>query len=108
MRIWRWHCWSSCGRLPKVNSEHEGVRNKRDNARFSMSSARVFLFLRGAVPLLLVGLALLAGPALLVWWLRGGPFGVDDALIGGAISVVLLIVVGLTFGWAVGRVVRGR
>jgi uncharacterized BrkB/YihY/UPF0761 family membrane protein len=94
--------------LPKLKIENEELRNKRDTARFSIFNSRYFLFLRGAVPLLLVALALLAGPALLVWWLRGGPFGVDDALIGGAISVVLLIVLGLAFGWAVGRIVRGR
>ena len=69
----------------------------------------MFIFLRGAVPLLLIALALLAGPALLVWWLRGGgQFGLDDLLIGGAISVVLLIVVGILFGWAVGRIGRAR
>ena len=66
------------------------------------------MFLRGAVPLLLVALALLAGPALLVWWLRGGRFGLDDLLIGGAISIALLIVAGLGFGWAVGRIGRAR
>ena len=86
------------------------MRNKRDNAhsQFSIFNSQLFIFLRGAAPLLLVALALLAGPALLVWWLRGGPFGLDDALIGGAISVVLLIVAGLVFGWAVGRIGRAR
>ncbi|HEU5102800.1 MAG TPA: hypothetical protein VFU22_27450 [Roseiflexaceae bacterium] len=68
----------------------------------------MFTFLRGAVPLLLVAVALLAGPMLLVWWLRGGPFGLEDALIGGAISAALLIVGALLFGWAVGRIGRGR
>ena len=58
------------------------------------------------MPLVLAALALLAGPTLLVWWLRGGPFGLDDALIGGAISVALLVVLGLVFGWAVGRIGR--
>jgi uncharacterized BrkB/YihY/UPF0761 family membrane protein len=84
------------------------VSNKRDNAhsQFSIFNARWFIFLRGAVPLLLVALALLAGPVLLVWWLRGGRFGMDDLLIGGAISAALLIVAGLAFGWAVGRIGR--
>lgn len=76
--------------------------------RFSIFNSQLFMFLRGVVPLLLVVLALLAGPTLLVWWLRGGAFGMDDALIGGAISVALLIVAGLVFGWAVGRIGRAR
>jgi uncharacterized BrkB/YihY/UPF0761 family membrane protein len=76
--------------------------------RFSILHSQLFIFLRGAVPLLVVALALLAGPALLVWWLRGGQFGLDDALIGGAISVALLAVAGLVFGWAVGRIGRAR
>ena len=86
------------------------MRNKRDNSqrRFSILHSQLFIFLRGAVPLLLVALALLAGPALLVWWLRGGTFGLDDALIGGAIGVALLAVAGLVFGWAVGRIGRRR
>jgi uncharacterized BrkB/YihY/UPF0761 family membrane protein len=71
-------------------------------------NSRLFIFLRGAVPLLLAVPALLAGPALLIWWLRGGPFGLDDALIGGAISVALLIVLGLVFGWAVDQIGRRR
>ena len=84
------------------NSEERGKR-------VSILHSRFFLLLRGAVPLLLVALALLAGPALLVWWLRGGgQFGMDDLLIGGAISVALLIVAGLVFGWAVGRIGRAR
>ena len=84
---------------------------KNDEERQQRSSilhSRLFMFLRGAVPLLLVALALLAGPALLVWWLRGGRFGLDDLLIGGAISIALLIVAGLGFGWAVGRIGRAR
>jgi uncharacterized BrkB/YihY/UPF0761 family membrane protein len=97
--------------LPKLRIENVTLRNKRDNAhsRFSILHAQLFIFLRGAVPLLLVALALLAGPTLLVGWLRGGgQFGLDDLLIGGAISVALLIVAGLMFGWAVGRIGRGR
>jgi uncharacterized BrkB/YihY/UPF0761 family membrane protein len=76
--------------------------------RFSIFNSQLFIFLRGAVPILLVVLALLAGPALLLWWLRGGSLGLDDLLIGGAISVALLIVAGLVFGWAVGRIGRTR
>ena len=72
----------------------------------SIFNSRLFIFLRGGVPLLLAMLALLASPALLIWWLRGGPFGLDDALIGGAISLALLIVLGLVFGWAVGQMGR--
>jgi uncharacterized BrkB/YihY/UPF0761 family membrane protein len=82
--------------------------DKERHQRFSILHSQLFILLRGAVPLVLVGLALLAGPTLLIWWLRGGPFGIDDALIGGAIGVGLLIVAGLVFGWAVGRIGRGR
>jgi uncharacterized BrkB/YihY/UPF0761 family membrane protein len=80
--------------------------NEERQRRFSILHSQWFVFLRGAVPLLLVALALLAGPALLVWWLRGGRFGMDDLLIGGAISAALLIVATLVFGWAVGRIGR--
>jgi uncharacterized BrkB/YihY/UPF0761 family membrane protein len=92
-----------------LSIENEKLRNKRDNSQFSIFNSRLFLFLRGAVPLLLVALALLAGPTLLVWWLRGGgQFDMEDLLIGGAISVALLAVAGLVFGWAVGRIGRAR
>jgi uncharacterized BrkB/YihY/UPF0761 family membrane protein len=89
--------------------ENEKLRNKRDNAhsQFSIFNSQLFIFLRGAVPLVIVALALLVGPTLLIWWLRGGPFGLDDLLIGGAISVALLMAAGLVFGWAVGRIGRG-
>jgi uncharacterized BrkB/YihY/UPF0761 family membrane protein len=79
--------------------------DERDQ-RFSILHSQLFIFLRGAVPLILVVLALLAGPTLLIWWVRGGPFAMDDLLIGGAISVALLIVAGVVFGWAVGRIGR--
>jgi uncharacterized BrkB/YihY/UPF0761 family membrane protein len=82
--------------------------NEERHQRFSILHSQLFIFLRGAVPLLLVALALLAGPTLLVWWLRGGQFSMGDLLIGGAISVALLMVLGLVFGWAVGRIGRGR
>jgi hypothetical protein len=75
---------------------------------YSILHSQLFILLRGAVPLLLIALALLAGPTLLVWRLRGGPFGLDDALVGGAISVALLVALGLAFGWAIGRMGRGR
>jgi uncharacterized BrkB/YihY/UPF0761 family membrane protein len=69
---------------------------------------QMFTFLRGAVPLVLAALAVLAGPALLIWWLRGGVFGMDDLLIGAAISAALALVLGLLFGWAVGQAGRRR
>jgi len=64
------------------------------------------LLLRGAVPLLLVALALLVGPTLLIWWLSGAALGWRQVIIGGAISVGLLVALSLTFGWAVGRMRR--
>lgn len=70
--------------------------------------SRAALLLRGAIPLGLAALALLIGPALVVWWLRGGAFTAGDALIGGAISASLLVVGGLALGWAVGRLGRRR
>src|SRR6266496_1620962 len=71
------------------------MKNSQERGkRFSILHSRLFIFLRGAVPLLLVALALLAGPTLLVWWLRGGPFGLDDLLIGGSIILVLLVTPG--------------
>jgi uncharacterized BrkB/YihY/UPF0761 family membrane protein len=68
----------------------------------------VSLFLRGAMPLLLVVLALLAGPALLIWWLSGAALGWQQVLLGGAISLGLLVALVLAFGWAVGRMGRTR
>lgn len=66
------------------------------------------LLIRGAGPLLLVGLALIGGPALLAWWLLGGPFGWRHLLIGVLSGVALLAIGGLIFGWALGRQLRGR
>lgn len=84
------------------NSEERGKR-------FSILHSQFFIFLRGAVPLLLVALALLAGPTLLVWWLRGGgQLGLGDLVIGGAISGALTVAGLLVFGWAVGRIGRRR
>ena len=84
------------------------MNDEERKRRFSALHSQFFILLRGAVPLLLGALALLAGPSLLIWWLRGGPFGQDDALIGGAISVALLLVMALVFGWAIGRIGRAR
>jgi uncharacterized BrkB/YihY/UPF0761 family membrane protein len=84
------------------------MNDEERQQRFSFLHSQLFIFLRGAIPLLLVALALLAGPTLLAWWLRGGALGLDDALIGGAISLTLLIVAGLGLGWAVGRIGRAR
>jgi uncharacterized BrkB/YihY/UPF0761 family membrane protein len=64
---------------------------------------KIWLLLRTIVPLAAVALAVLAGPALLTWWLLGGPFGWRHVLIGGAISLALLIGGALLFGWAIGR-----
>ena len=78
-----------------------------DSSTPSTVRSRVWLLLRGAVPLLALALALLAGPMLLVWWLSGGPFSARDLLIGGGISLALLAGMGLALGWAVGRLGRG-
>jgi membrane protein required for beta-lactamase induction len=64
---------------------------------------RVILFLRGAVPLALVAIALVAVPALLSWWLLGEAFGWPNLLAGVACGAVLLALGGLTLGWAMGR-----
>jgi uncharacterized BrkB/YihY/UPF0761 family membrane protein len=64
---------------------------------------RVLLFLRGALPLLLLGLAMVGGPTLLAWWLMGGPLGWPHLLAGALGGAALLLVGGLIFGWALGR-----
>lgn len=69
--------------------------------------SRGSLLLRSIAPLILVVLALLACPTLLVWWLLGGPFGMHHAVIGGVISLLLLLLIGMAFGWAIGSVARG-
>jgi uncharacterized membrane protein len=66
------------------------------------------MLVRGVVPLLLVALSLLAGPTLAVWWAIGGSLSWRHILIGGAISVALLALMGLALGWAIGRIGRGR
>jgi uncharacterized BrkB/YihY/UPF0761 family membrane protein len=93
-----------------LSIENEQLRDKRENAhsQCSIFNSQLFILLRGALPLVLVALARLAGPALLIWWLRGGAFSLEDLLIGGAISAALLVALGLVFGWAVGRIGRPR
>ncbi|MGB9633462.1 MAG: hypothetical protein ACPL8I_09045 [Chloroflexaceae bacterium] len=61
------------------------------------------LFLRGAVPLALVALALVGVPTLLAWWLLGGPLGWRHLLIGVSGAVILFALAGLALGWAIGR-----
>ena len=82
--------------------------DEEHDSRFSHFYSQLLLALRGFGPLLLLALALLLGPALLLWWLRGGEWGLASALIGGAISLVLLLGMALIFGWAVGRLGRRR
>ncbi len=69
---------------------------------------RVVLLLRGAVPLLIVAAAILAGPTLIVWWLLGGPFGWRHVLIGIGASLGLLAGFRLLLGWAFGQLMRTR
>jgi hypothetical protein len=64
---------------------------------------RIGLFLRGALPLLLVAAAMVGGPTLLAWWLLGGPLGWQHLLLGLLGGAGLLLVGGLIFGWALGR-----
>lgn len=64
---------------------------------------KAWLLLRAIVPLAAIALIVLAGPALLTWWLLGGSFGWRHVLIGGAISLALLVGGGFLFGWAIGR-----
>lgn len=64
---------------------------------------RAVLFLRSAVPLALVALALVGVPTLLAWWLLGGPLGWRHLLIGVAGAVILFALAGLALGWAIGR-----
>lgn len=83
--------------------QNEGQRKRR-----SILHSPSVLFLRGFVPLLLVAVVLLLGPTLAVWWAHGGTFRLGDAVIGGAVSLMLLLAAGLAFGWLVGRLGRGR
>lgn len=69
---------------------------------------KIWLFLRGAVPLLLVALALVAVPALVAWALLGGPLGWRHLLIGLAGGAALLGIGGLLFGWALGKRIKDK
>ena len=86
------------------------IENDKQRGRhgFSILHSSFFILLRGAVPLVLAALALLLGPTLVAWWALGGPLGWRHALIGGASSVLLLALMGLALGWAVGRIGRRR
>ena len=70
--------------------------------------AQLIVLVRGVVPLLLLALALLIGPTLVVWWVDGGSLSWRYVLIGGAISALLLVLIGLALGWAMGQLGRGR
>ncbi|NTU82725.1 MAG: hypothetical protein HGA45_25705 [Chloroflexales bacterium] len=69
---------------------------------------RVILFLRGAVPLALVAVGLVALPTLAAWWLLGGPFGWRHLLVGLIGGAVLVGLGGLALGWALGRWRKGE
>lgn len=64
---------------------------------------RIILFLRGAIPLLLVALALVGLPTLLAWWLIGGSWRWWYLLVGLLAGGALFGVGGMIFGWAIGR-----
>lgn len=67
---------------------------------------KVALFLRGAVPLALVALALVGVPTALAWWWLGGPLGWRHLLVGIAGAILLFALGGLALGWAIGRMRR--
>jgi uncharacterized membrane protein YqjE len=64
---------------------------------------RVMLFLRGAVPLALAAVGLVALPALVSWWVLGGAFGWRNIVVGLIGGAALLGLGGLALGWAMGR-----
>lgn len=64
---------------------------------------RLMLFLRGALPLALVGVVLVAVPALLSWWVLGGGFGWRNVVAGVVGGAMLIGLGGLTLGWGMGR-----
>ncbi len=69
---------------------------------------RIWLMLGGAGPLLAVVVAVVIGPDMLVWWLAGGRLSLSVVLIGGSMSVALLLGFGVALGWAVGRIGIGK
>ncbi|WP_322511250.1 hypothetical protein [Chloroflexus sp.] len=68
---------------------------------------RIWLVVRGVVPLLAVLAGLIGGPALLAWLISGGPFGWPHLLIGMAVAAALIAVGGLILGWALGKRLKG-
>ncbi|ACL25604.1 MULTISPECIES: hypothetical protein [Chloroflexus] len=68
---------------------------------------RIWLVVRGWVPLLAVLVALIGGPALLAWLILGGPFGWLHVLIGVGVAAGLLLIGGLILGWALGKRLKG-
>jgi hypothetical protein len=69
---------------------------------------RFGLLVRAVVSLAGAALLVVGIPALLAWWLMGGPFGWRHLLVGLGVALALALVAGLIFGWAVGRVRWGR
>ncbi len=59
------------------------------------------------MPLALVAVALVGLPALVTWWLLGGPFGWSHLLVGLVGGAALVALGGLALGWALGRWRRG-
>ncbi|MGB9737361.1 MAG: hypothetical protein C0184_07225 [Chloroflexus aggregans] len=68
---------------------------------------RIWLVVRGWVPLLVVLAALIGGPALLAWLILGGSFGWLHVLIGVGVAAGLLLIGGLILGWALGKRLKG-
>jgi hypothetical protein len=69
---------------------------------------KLVLFLRGAVPLAFVALVVVGVPALLAWWVLGGPFGWRHIAIGLIVGVGLGGGGGLVLGWALGKRLKGE
>ncbi len=68
---------------------------------------RIWLALRGIVPLIGVLALLIGAPAMLAWLWSGGPFGWPHLLIGVGVAVALIVIGGLILGWALGRRLKG-
>ncbi|GAB4428737.1 MAG: hypothetical protein OHK0015_11980 [Chloroflexi bacterium OHK40] len=64
---------------------------------------RLLLFIRGALPLVLLALALVGLPTLVAWWVLGGPFGWRHLGVGVLVGMLLVGLGGLALGWAIGR-----